>query len=95
MLCRIPHSYALLCRLTRSSVVCLSLCQSITLVSPAKTAETIKLPFVFRTRVGPTNHVLHEVQMPTWEETILRAKQANHIRGRHLNLSCRYCDLSR
>ena len=60
-----PYSYALLRRLAQTSVVCLSLCQSVTLVSPAKTAETIKLPFAFRTRVGPMNHVLHEVQMPT------------------------------
>jgi len=40
-------------------------------VSAAKTAETIKLPFAFRTRAGPMNHVLHEVQMPTWEGAIL------------------------
>ena len=44
-----------------------------------KTAETIKLSFAFRSRVGPMNHVLHDVQMPTWEGTILREKQANHI----------------
>jgi len=25
------------------------------------------------------NHVLHEVQMPTWEGTILSVKQANDI----------------
>ena len=60
--------------------VCLSLCQSVTLVSPAKTAETIKFPFAFRTQVGPMNHVLHEVQMPTWEGTIMRGKQANQYR---------------
>ena len=70
-------SYALLRRrIAPSSVVCpsvfLSLCQCVTLVSPEKTAETIKLPFAFRTRVGPTNHVLHEVQIPTWEGAILR-----------------------
>jgi len=28
----------------------------------------------------PMNHVLHEVQMPTWEGTILRGKQANQYR---------------
>jgi len=37
-----------------SSVVC----RSVTLVSPAKTAEPIKMPFGLRTRVGPGNHVL-------------------------------------
>jgi len=49
-------------------------------VSRAKTAETIKLPFAFRTRLGPMNHVLHEVQMPTWEGAILRGKQANYFK---------------
>jgi len=32
--------------------------RSVTLVSPAKTAEPIKMPFGLRTRVGPGNHVL-------------------------------------
>jgi len=31
---------------------------SVTLVSPAKTAEEIEMPFGLRTRVGPGNHVL-------------------------------------
>ena len=72
-----PHSHALLRRIALSSVlyvVCpsvfLSLGQSVTLLTPAKTVETIKLPFAFRTRVGPMNHVLHEVRMPTWEGAI-------------------------
>ena len=26
------------------------------------------------------NHILHEVQMPTWEWAILRGKQANHCK---------------
>ena len=59
-------------------------CQSVTLVNPANMAETIKLSFAFRTRVGPMNHVLlslNEVQMPTWEGTILRAKMANQYRN--------------
>jgi len=38
-----------------SSVVCLS----VTVVSPAKTAEPIEMPFMLRTRVSPRNHVLH------------------------------------
>jgi len=37
-----------------SSVICLS----VTLVSPAKTAETIEMPFGLRTQVGPGNHAL-------------------------------------
>ena len=31
---------------------------SVTLVSPAKTAKAIKMPFGLRTWVGPGNHVL-------------------------------------
>ena len=31
---------------------------SVTLVSPAKTAEAIDMPFGLRTRVGPRDHVL-------------------------------------
>jgi len=41
-----------------SSVVCRSVCQSITLMSCAKTAEAIEMPFALKTRVGPRNHVL-------------------------------------
>ena len=40
------------------SLVCRSLCRSVTLVIPAKTAEPIEMPFGLRTRVGPRNHVL-------------------------------------
>jgi len=45
---------------------------SVTLVSlsPAKTDEPIKMPFGFRTRVVPENHVLG-VQIPRWEGEIL------------------------
>ena len=60
--------------------VCLSLCQSVTLVSPAKTVDTIKLPLPFRTRVGRVNHVLNEVQMPTWEGAILRENRKTIVK---------------
>jgi len=33
--------------------------RSVTLVSPAKTAAPIEMPFGLRTRVGPRNHVLN------------------------------------
>ena len=36
----------------------LSVGQSVTLVSPAKTAELIEMPSRLRTRVGPGNHLL-------------------------------------
>jgi len=37
---------------------------SVTLVSHAKTAEPIEMPFGLRTRVGPGNHALDGVQIP-------------------------------
>jgi len=33
-------------------------CRSVTLVSPAKTAAPIEMPFGLRTQMGPRNHVL-------------------------------------
>jgi len=36
----------------------LCVCRSVTLVSPAKTAEPIEIPFGLRTWVGPWHHVL-------------------------------------
>jgi len=39
-------------------------CRSVTLVSPAKTAGPVEMPFGFRTRVGPRIHVLDGVQIP-------------------------------
>jgi len=35
------------------------------------TAEPIEMPFGLRTRVGPGNHVLVGVQIPSWEGAIL------------------------
>ena len=35
-----------------------SVCRSVTLVNPAKTAAPIEMPFGLKTRVGPRNHVL-------------------------------------
>ena len=46
------------CCYRRSSVVCLSVCLSVTIVSPAKTAEPIEMPFGLWTLVGPRKHVL-------------------------------------
>ena len=48
-----------------SSVVCqsvslsLSVCRSVTIVSPAKTAEPIEMPFSLWTRMGPRKDGLH------------------------------------
>jgi len=46
-------------------------CLSVRLVSRAKTAEPIEMPFGLRTRVGPGNHVLDEGPDPPWEEAIM------------------------
>jgi len=42
----------------------------------AKAAEPIAMPFRMLTRVGPRNHVLDGVQIPTCEGAIVRAKKA-------------------
>jgi len=36
----------------------LSVCLSVTIMSPAKTAKPIEIPFALRTRVSKRNHVL-------------------------------------
>jgi len=41
-----------------SSVVCLSVCVSVMIVSPAKMAEVMEMLFRLWTQVGPRNHVL-------------------------------------
>jgi len=47
---------------------------SVTVVSPAKTAELIEMPFGLWAWVGSTNHALDGVQISLWEEVILRGK---------------------
>jgi len=42
----------------RSSVVCLRVGLPVTIVSRAKTAEPIEMPFGMWTRVGPRKHIL-------------------------------------
>ena len=46
----------------------------VTLVSPAKRAESIEMPFGLRTWVGPRNHVLDWGSDPPWQGAILRGK---------------------
>ena len=43
----------------------LSVCRSVTLVSPAEMVAPIEIPFGLRTRVGPMNHVVDGVQIPS------------------------------
>ena len=45
-------------------MVCQSVCLSVTIVSPAKTAEPIEMLFEVRTQVGRRNYVLDEVHIP-------------------------------
>jgi len=47
-----------------TDLVAWSVSLSVTLVSPAKTAEPIKMPFALRTQIGPENHVLDGVPDP-------------------------------
>ena len=42
-------------------------CRSVTVVSPTKTAELIKMPFWLGTHVSLTNHVLDGGPDPPWE----------------------------
>ena len=51
------------CHYRQSSVVC-QLRGSVAIMSPAKTAELIEMPFGLWTRVGQSNHVLDGVQIP-------------------------------
>jgi len=46
----------------------LSVCRSVALVSPAKTAAPLELRFGLRNWVGLGNHVLDGVLIPPWEE---------------------------
>ena len=56
-------------------MVCLSVsqfvCLSVTIVSPAKTAELIEAPFGLWTQMGPRNHVLDEGPDPPWNGAVL------------------------
>jgi len=57
-----------------SSVVC----QSVILLSPAKTAEPIEMSFGLRTLVGPGNHVLDGCPDPPMGTEIIWGKGASH-----------------
>jgi len=62
-----------------SSVVCQSVCRSVTLVSPAKMAAPIEMPFGLRTQVSPMNHVLDVGPDPPWEGQFL-GEGASHCK---------------
>jgi len=48
---------------------------SVTLVSPAKTAAPIEMPFRLRTLVSPRNHLLDGGPDPLWEGAILNGER--------------------
>jgi len=50
-------------------------------VSPAKTAEPIKMPFGLRTQAGPENHVLDRGPDPPWEVALLTGERASHCKA--------------
>ena len=56
----------------RVNVVCLSVGLSVTIVSAAKTAEPIEMPFEIVSRVDPWKHVLDGDTVPPWEGAIVR-----------------------
>ena len=66
-----------------------SVSRSATVVSHAKMAELIEMPFGLRTRVDPRNSVLDGGPDPPWKEVILRSEGAAHyeVYG-HSALSC-------
>jgi len=48
----------------------------------AKMAEPIEIPFGLLAWMGPKNHVLHGVQIPSWEGAILRGKRQPIVKYR-------------
>jgi len=63
--------------------ICLLVCRSVTVVSPAKTTQPIEMLFGLRTQVGPRNHVglLDVVHIVPYEGAIFRGKDIpEHVR---------------
>jgi len=63
-----------------SSVVCRSVGLSVTLVSPAKTAAPIELPFGLKTWVDPGNHALDGGPDPPWKGANFWGEWASHCK---------------
>jgi len=73
----------------RSRPVGWSVSLSVTLVSPAKTAESIEMPFGLWTRVGPRNHVLDGIPDPPMGSGNFEGKGASHCKiWEHSAVSC-------
>ena len=61
---------------------------SVTLVSPAKTAQPIDMPLWLRTRMCPRNHILDGIQIFPYEGAIFREKDMPDHAQRHSSVSC-------
>jgi len=62
------------------SDVAWSVCRSVTIMSPAETAEPIEMSFGLWIRMGALNCVLYGVPDPPCEGAILRGKGAAHCK---------------
>jgi len=62
-----------------SSMVCLPVCRSVTVMSPAKMTEAIKIPFALWTWVDPRNYVLDGGADLPWEGALLRRKRGGPL----------------
>jgi len=78
--CSYPCPAVCCYRSVLTNQVASSVSQSMTLVSPAETAEPIEMPFGLRIRVGPKNH---GVQITPCEGTIFRGKGMTGHARRH------------
>ena len=72
------HVAAAYCCQPSTVVFSVGLC--VTLVSPAKTAEPIEMPFGLWARIGPRNHVLDGGSDPHGKGVILRGKGASRCK---------------
>jgi len=61
---------------------------STTVVSPAKTAQPIEMPFGLWARVGSWNHILDRFQLPVCENAIFRGKDMPGHAWWHSAMSC-------
>jgi len=84
LLCRIPHSYALLRRIAPSSVVCpsvfLSRCQCVTLVSPAKNGWNDQVTICVPDSGGPNEPCITWGPDAKMGRGNFEGKQANHCK---------------
>jgi len=66
-----------------------SVCRSATVLSPAKTAEPIEMPFGLRTRVGPGNHdCIRWGSRSPWQGAILGREESTVSTG---TFCCELC----